>query len=151
MAGNKKPRKKYRPKVLPKNPLEIVATNNSPLWSHEKESILTSIHQAMYSLTRGQGTQEDWDIITGSLNMANALDELVFMKICEPAFGEAAKAHIACKNRYLTHGKFGYTGPELQHINDAISYHEEQLDKINLKEYTDALRRATERERTGAT
>jgi len=138
MAANKKPAKKYKPRARI-NPLLVVSSNTSPLTQAEKDGVSIAMHNAMYHMVRGEGTKEFWDVVTGSLNLAVILDEQVFMKSHYTQLDLAMQAHCSCGMRFKTGGKFGYTGKELQAVNDAIAIHEAQLDNLTFKELQYAL------------
>ena len=149
MASNKKPRKRYVPKFNAANPLKLVSNNNSPLTDEEKNRILLAVHSAMHALTHGTGERRDWDIITGSLNMAVVLDELTFLRAYNTLFDLAMQCHQQCAYRLQKHGKFGYSATELEAVNTAIVYHEAQLDQITFKEFQNALKNVEDRKKRG--
>ena len=138
MAGRKKPSKKYKPRAK-LNPLLIVSNNLSPLTQKEKDAVSLAMHNAMYHLVRGGGTRTLWEVVTGSLNLASVLDEQVFMRSHRAPIDLAMQAHCSCGARFKASGKFGYTGKELQAVNDAIAIHEAQLDNLTFKELQHAI------------
>ena len=123
----------------------VVSANTSPLTQAEKDSISLAMHSAMHHMVRGEGTRELWEIITGSLNLAIIMDEQVYQKSHYEALDAAMQAHCNCGNRYKGGNNFGYTGKELQAVNDAIVIHEAQLDQLTFKELQNALNETTNR------
>jgi len=108
---------------------------------------LTVHHDAMVRLTKGQGTVDDWRVVTGSLNMAAVLDEQVYDCAYQDELSEALKAHGRCGVRHWNGGNFGYTGPDLQLVNFALSVHDEQMAKATVGEIERALAESERRSR----
>lgn len=137
MGKSAKPRKKYRPKPAV-NPLLLVASNNSPLTSTEVQGILLALHSAMHDMVHGKATRDSWEVISGSLNMAVVISEMVYDNQYRAEIEKAMDAHMSARNRFRAIGRLGYSGPELQAVNSAIEIHEAQLDSVNFKELTTA-------------
>ena len=140
MPKNKKPRKRYVPKVVPSSPLAVVAANNSPITADEQVGVSLAVRSAFQALVDGRGTHAQWMTVTAALNIASKLDELTFGSQCASELRAAIHAHAHCGARPYLGGKFGYTGPELQVMRMALEIHDAQIEQINFKE----IRTATE-------
>lgn len=147
MAGNKRPAKKYRPKGVRLDIVSYVRQGLVPLRDSLRINLLTKIHDAMVEITQGRGTKAHWVLVADALNMAQILDEQVFIAAYETKFRLAHTAHAACGMRFVSGKTMGYTGAELQAVNFALEVHEGQLYKATLGEVERALNTAEARQR----
>ena len=118
-----------------------------PLRDSLRINLLTKIHDAMVEITQGRGTKAHWVLVADALNMAQILDEQVFIAAYETKFRLAHTAHAACGMRFVSGKTMGYTGAELQAVNFALEVHEGQLYKATLGEVERALNTAEARQR----
>ena len=147
MPKTKKPRKAYRPRAVIANPVGYVLEGMTRISRAEVVRMLTANHAAMMNLTKGEGTVDDWRVVTGALNMAAVLDEQVYDCAYQDELSEALKAHGRCGVRRWNGGNFGYTGPDLQIVNFALSVHDEQMTKATVGEIERALAETERRSR----
>jgi hypothetical protein len=91
-------------------------------------------HSAMTQLTRGLGTRHDWDYISTALNIAIVLAELGVGHEYLEQIKNAMWCHAQCGKRFYTHGKVGYSGPELSVVNLALEVHDAQVDAATVGE-----------------
>lgn len=75
-----KPRKKYRPKSVYLNPIQVAIANTKPLDDHGQALIKIKQSQAISNICQGDGTREDWDVIAGTCNVAILVSEAYFEK-----------------------------------------------------------------------
>lgn len=135
MASNKKPKKKYRPKPVLLDPIAHVLVGIRPPAPEHRARIEIVNHGAMYQLTHGKGTRQDWDEVACALNTALVLAEDYKIGFDYLADIQAAlEAHRMCGVR-----GFGYSGPELQTVNYALKVHEEQMNIATVSEHERAL------------
>lgn len=106
-------------------------------------------HGSMYALTHGQGTQDDWEVITELLNVSIALCQTIFDNAYEAEIRRAMLSHAQCGKRKIKSGSFGYTGSELQDVNTAIEIHSEQMRLATMGEIGDALKIVDRAQRAG--
>lgn len=109
------------------------------LLSEDTKVLLGTLHHgALHALTTGVGTKDDWDSICNLLNLSLVLDEQVYQRAFRKEIDVAMAAHAACGKRLHKHGRFGYTGEELRHVNLALEVHDQQLKQTTIKEIEDA-------------
>lgn len=92
---------------------------------------------AWQALQGGTGTEDDFDRVGKVINLA----KIRAMEIDEGLAGAlelAQDAMTACKARYAKHGRFGFTGPELLVMRDAMAY---QVEIVNASS-AEQMRRA---------
>lgn len=132
-------------KYLKINPMAYLLTGMSRLSSKTVTTLKTINHGSMVALTNGTADKSDWDNITTVLNMGVVLSENVFHRAHLQDFKDAQVAHVSCGRRLEKHGKFGYTGPELEIVNHAMNIHDAQLDVSTVGEVEDAHREVYKR------
>lgn len=148
MAANKKPRKKYKPKPVLRDPIRYVVAGVKPPDAGLMMKIDIINHSAMESLTRGNGTQADWQIITNMLNVACVMAGAMGLEEVEgdnEHIIKALAAHTNCGRRKLRNGLFGYTGPELMAVNTAFAIHDWQMQNTTVIQYERANREVDRR------
>jgi hypothetical protein len=140
MAANKKPRKKYVPKRNLTNPLAFVLEGVKPL-EHDRRTTLRIInHAALAALVRGEGSHDDWQQVCSAINMAIAFAEMGLGTDYIPEIRQAMRAHAECGSRLHRHGKFGYSGTELQAVNLVMDVHDAQLEEAAVQQIETAGR-----------
>lgn len=148
MATNKKPRKPYRPKRNLVNPVAHVLDGMTVLAPKAATSVLLANHSAMHEIVHGRGTQEHWHTVTGALNMAIVMDEQVYGSTEAATLMAALKAQARCGVRGFKGQSLGYTGPDLQLINRALTVHDEQVERATVGEIERAMDECRRRERS---
>lgn len=143
MAKGKK--KKYVPKPVNPNPLGLLA-GSAPITASTLATVEVKHYSALDALTKGVGTRRDWDLVTHALNTANVLATLhkVGLEFFKDIL-KAQKAHNNCGVRRVKGANFGYTGPELQAVREALQVYEGQLLVASAKEVEAAKWEVTKR------
>lgn len=97
-------------------------------WTEEETSTahaLTAL--AWQALQDGSGTTNDFDRVGRVINLAK-IRALEIDQGLANELEQAQDAMTACKARYAKHGRFGFTGPELQVMRNAMAY---QVEIVN--------------------
>lgn len=97
-------------------------------WTEDETSTahaLTSL--AWQALQNGTGTEDDFDRVAKVINLAK-IRALEISTWLADELEKAQDAMTACKARYAKHGRFGFTGPELLVMRDAMAY---QVEIVN--------------------
>lgn len=129
----KKPRKKkYQgPKYVARNVLSTVFGGMSGVHREHLQDIQVKNHLALSEMSQGRGNREQFNLITGAINMANVM--------CEMGIGNEFRAiTIAARDAMLEVGKramrnedrFVFTGPELCAVREALECHDAQLENV---------------------
>lgn len=141
MPSNKKPRKKYRPRVI-YNPIELALQNVSPVTEFDPAYVLKLKllnHQAMDSLVKGRATKDD---VSALMACHNIMEAWRMMGICTPIGDEiltAKKALVAICIRAISRLKFVPTGPEINAINTLLELHDEMLPGLTAKDFDEGI------------
>jgi hypothetical protein len=94
MAATKKPRKKYRPRQVIKDPIAFVVSGTRPGSDEAQLKTKISYHMAMTNITQGRGDKSDWQEIANSINLALTLAEMGWGKDYVPVLVKAQGAMI---------------------------------------------------------
>lgn len=92
---------------------------------------------AWQALQGGTGTEDDFDRVGKVINLAK-IRALEIDKGLADALELAQDAMTACKARHAKHGRFGFTGSELQAMRTAMAY---QVEIVNASS-AEQMRRA---------
>lgn len=139
MPASSKPKKKYRPKGIIRNPIAYVIEGINPPSPEKATQVQVSYHWSMTNLTKGTGTIRDWQAISNSLNLTMVLAEMGWGENYIGQIREAMYALAAMRDRYKAGKPLRFTGPELQEINDALALHDEQVRMCPVKVFEKAI------------
>ncbi len=136
MPRSQKPRKKYRPKTSPAvavvNPVQYVLDSFKTLSIDTLKMLAIQNHGALNILATGQGSEIEWTKLAYAVNITIELAHMGYgPEALEPARA-ARDALIACSQRYDKRGQFGFTGPEITAVKEALAYHDAQLEVVRL-------------------
>lgn len=140
-----KKRSKYRPKGVLLNPLAYVLEGFKPVKAHEDYLITLKIqnHDAMASLTKGQATRKEMDVL---INMVNVVEALYRMGFGED-YGDVVKRGLdavhAVGRRGLESGRFILKAQEMADLNDVLELHDAQMDIITIRDMEQAMKLMT--------
>jgi hypothetical protein len=151
MGTTKKPRKKYRPRAVLKNPVGYVVESVTPLQNHDFPLTTLKIKhsQAMLALLQGRAKKYDVDILTSMCNMVEALLEMGFGTQYKYAHEHGKYALIRIASRATVHGRFTPTGEEITMLNKLVELHDAQLEIITVRELEKAVALVESRLRRG--
>jgi hypothetical protein len=139
MAGNKKPRKAHVPKSKRKDIISFLFDGNVPLDASTRTSILTAVHAAAVSLSRGTNDKSAWHTVTNALNIAQIL--------CEDAGNNeiglsivyaAQNAMIDAAENFHKHERLAFGVGGLPAANAGIELFEQLLETVTKLQYTRA-------------
>lgn len=149
MAGNKKPRKAYRPKCI-KGTLPVNIRHGAKAELH----LQMAPHQELARLRDGTATDDAINTITFRLNWGYVMASEIFdNKEVRADMEQALAALRSVKDRKARTGKWGAMGPEFQQMGDGLNHTDtmqlkatrrEQLEVIDLVEKINALKLAGE-------
>jgi len=136
MGKPKKPRKKYRPRAVLKNPIGYVIESITPLQNHDFSLTTLKIKhsQAMLALIQGRATKSDMDTLISMCNVVEALLEEGFGTQYKYAHEHGKYAIITIATRAVVHGRFTPTGPEISMLNKLMELHDAQMEIITVRE-----------------
>jgi hypothetical protein len=122
MATNKKPAKPYRAKyaagymLLPK----------------QRDAIVLPVHASLMSIEMGSGNITNRHTIAAFLNITSMLSKRMQSAPETPGIVEAGMyALIASDRRWMNTGKWGFSGPEMLAIREAVSVGDMLIKRAN--------------------
>lgn len=141
MAGNKKPRKKYRPREKIDDPVRYVLSGFTRVADNNGEDVALRIrnHGALMALARGQGGETDAAALLGAVDIALSL---VDANIGEEYLDDLVDAYVALRDlawRGHTTGRYIFRAPELRAIQHAMEIHDAQLDVATVRDIETAV------------
>lgn len=136
-------RSSYRPKGVRLDNMHWVMSGFKKLTDLPEQNVILRIknHEALRSMVAGTGASADVHVLINALNMTEALavvrDELGADWKAEIRAGQDALHTMALRG--AAKGRFLFTGPELNAINQAMEIHDAQLDAATVAELERAM------------
>lgn len=147
MPRSHKPRKRYVPKRIDHDPVDLAMSGAALLQPHQRGQLLHPALLAFQALRTGQGTEQAWRQMADAANLAEALAERGIANDHEAKF-EAAQITLADLHaRVRTTGRWTLRGPEITALQDALEIYEIQLERASQREVDNAI--STVRQRIG--
>jgi hypothetical protein len=145
MPSSKKPRKPRKLREV-KNHIMHLQNADEPMQGEERLEVLTSVHMAALSFSRGTATKAEWDTIVIGMNIAIVLSESAGNReIGLRALYDAQNAMIEVAERFHVRDSFVLTGDELRAMNGGIHVFEALVDTVSRRQYTRACAEYTKR------
>jgi len=134
-------RSKYRPKGVRLDTIGYVVESMTPVTKHESFAVDLRLvnHMAMATLTRGEATKKDMDVLISALNITESLYRLGFGREYRDVVDDGIRALRSVGKRGLESGKFILKADEMAALNEAMELHDAQLDVITIKDMERAL------------
>ena len=135
-------RSKYRPKHVLANPMGYVIESMTPVALHESFALDLKItnHMAMTTLTQGNATKADINVLINALNITESLWRLGFGKEYRNVVDVGIRALRAVGKRGLDTDKFALEPDEADALNEAMELHDAQLEIITVGDMDRAVR-----------
>ena len=132
---------KYRPKGVRLDTIGYVVESMTPVTKHESFAVDLRLvnHMAMATLTRGEATKKDMDVLISALNITESLYRLGFGREYRDVVDDGIRALRSVGKRGLESGKFILKADEMAALNEAMELHDAQLDVITIKDMERAL------------
>jgi hypothetical protein len=134
MASNKKPKKKYVPRIVQKDVISFVLSGFSPVAEKHKLRLAIANHGSMLWLAKGRADRNDWDLICAMLNFTECLLTRYWSSSHIEEIREAQMAHAECGKRFLKTDVFIYTQAELESVNFALEVHDAVIENSTILE-----------------
>lgn len=150
MAGNKKPRKKYNPDRFVRR---LIAGSERRLDAREldetqQRDLGLCYHIAFENMLK-RGSEEDWYILAGSLNVALVLAEQGYGEEFISDIKRAMEGLMSTKYRADRTGRWAFNGDGINHMRIALGIHDQQCALAKRAEIKKALQMITERANAG--
>lgn len=135
-------RSKYRPKGLIMNPIAYVMEGMTPVAKHDSYLIDLKIknHGAMSTLTQGQATRKEIDVLIAMANICEALFRMGFGREYDDVVRIGSDALYAVGKRGAETGRFILKSQEMNALNDLMELHDAQMDVITIRDMEHAIK-----------
>ena len=150
MAGNKKPRKRYKPKPVLANPLAFAIEGAIPIHGDHLDEVHQREWDSWESLKSGKGTLKDWQTIVDCNNIAQTMAGMGIGKLeVMPVCHEVEQEMLEAAARFQRTKRMGLTGLGIQQIKDLLEYHHLQRTAVARRVYEEAIRLTVARIKNG--
>ena len=111
--------------------------------------MLMHLYASVASFSNGKAEQYDWSNLCSMVNHGTEIDALCYQGSYASTFSEATQALKTCGQRSIRVGKFGFTGPEMAMVKEALDLHEQQLQQVSRNQFNQAVDIVTNKFRKG--
>lgn len=123
--------------------IETLAANSDQCQEHAT-AVMVMVRTAFEVLKSGQGEPKDFDRLAGAINVglirAESIDPLA-----EQTMQAGIDAMQHCDNIWQRHGRYGFSGPDLTAIADALELYEGILRMSKPRQMEEALNESARR------
>lgn len=135
-------RSKYRPKGVIMNTMAYLIEGLTPVAKHDSYLIDLKIknHSAMSTLTQGQATRKEIDILIAMANICEALFRMGFGTEYDDVVRIGSDALYAVGKRGAETGRFILKAQEMNALNDLMELHDAQMEVITVKHMEHAIK-----------
>lgn len=139
MAVNKKPRKPYVARSKRKDITSFLFEGNAPLDVSTRTAILTAVHSAALSISRGENVKSAWHTVVNALNIAQILcEDAGNGRIGLDVVYAAQNAMIDAAENFHDKGRLAFGAGGLPAMNGGIELFEQLLETVTKLQYTRA-------------
>lgn len=144
MMGRKKPRRIRYPAIT--NVMEVVKSQVAALNRSDVDEIFLTLKEALKNMKLGHGTEGNWSVLVGMLEVATAIEKMGIVKGLSGHFQDANRALKAIYSRSMRDGD--WKNPtlywhEMEAIQLFIELHEFQAKQLGSKEFDLAIELAS--------
>lgn len=133
-------RSSYRPRAVIRDPIGYVIKGMSPMTDDQIRNCSIHHHDALYRMTHGEASMDDWQLVCHMINTSVALSQTIFGGDYLDDLKLAMVAHARAGKRKLAGKGLAYTGEELTAVNTALAINDEQIKLATMQEIGTAIR-----------
>ena len=128
------------------NPLAALITlqQNQQTKPSQADGLMLELHQCFDALKNGSTDDELFNRLGSSLNTALILAERIDQQVVDVVL-EAHQAMYRCRARFDKHGRFGFDGPGIAAMVDALDVYDQMVRLSTPKQILDASSEAFKR------
>lgn len=132
---------KYKPKPILLNPMLYVQESMQTMDEHSGSMILTwklRVNASYDSLLKGEATKSDFNNLHAAINIVESLLIVCEGKDVDGSVPRATCAILEIEDRYKQ-GQKALRAQEIQAVRDLVSFHDELVGVVTVKDFEDAL------------
>ncbi|MDR5825814.1 hypothetical protein [Caballeronia sp. LZ043] len=127
MAGNKKPRKAYRPRAISRTIGIDVLERRTPMDKGQTTDLGIAYHVALDEMLKGRGTEEHWSTVVCALNITLVLAERGYGEELIGTVKQALDGAVRARDRARKCDRWGFDGDAMNDVRRAMELHDEQM------------------------
>jgi hypothetical protein len=127
----------------PMSAVNVLAANTEQP-KENADRIMLTLRTVFEKLKAGTASIEEFERLSAAINVGLIRAELID-PLAEETMVKGVGALMRCADIHRRHGKFGFTGPDLELMNDAVTLYEGILRLSTPKQMLDALETAARR------
>lgn len=139
MPRSHKPRRRYIPKRVDPDPVDLAMSGAALLRAEQRAALVAPMQQAFAALRSGTGREPHWRDLADAANVAEALAEIGIANDHAAKFEAAQAALASLHGRVRATGCWTLRGAEIVALQDAIEIHEIQLAHATQREVGQAI------------
>ncbi len=145
MPRSHKPRKRYIPKRIDCDPIDLAISRATVLTIGQRTLLTAPMHKSLEAFRTGKATRHDWANLADAMNVAEQLSALHIASDHGETWERAQATLAAVHDRVAAGGSFTLRGPELSALDDAVFVHGVQLEHCSQAELEQAILRVKRR------
>ena len=136
MPTNKKPRKKYRPKQVTKNPMAWAISGVTTMASDRSAMLAQQVlnSDALAALCQGRATKSDMDVLIHMHNAVEALWQAGFGKEYSEILIRGKAALLDVCSRSVDLGRYVLRAEERQALDDLLELYDAQTEVATMRD-----------------
>jgi hypothetical protein len=145
MPSSTKPRRRYRPRVIAANPVDVALRRARKIPPDEIAIVMDPILASFAGMRQGVGTEDQWCILAGSVELALSIEHQGVVRGLQGHLKAAEAALAAIKARAMERGSWKPTAlyfQEISALDDFTWLHKAQLQELSEGEWRRAHDRA---------
>lgn len=136
-----KKKSKYKPKPIILNPMQFVQESFQTMGEHSGSMMLTwklRVNESFSALLKGEANKRDFDNLHAAINIVESLLVICKGKDVDGSIPRATCAILEIGSRYRK-GQRALKAPEIQAMRDLVSFHDELVVLVTVRQFEDAL------------
>lgn len=145
MGMKTKPRKRYRPRLIDRNPVELGINRIAKLPAAECAQILEPVRDALRAMREGVGSEAHWVTLSATAQMATSIERQGVMRGLQGHLAAATASLQAIRQRAVDGGEWRAPAlhlGEIDTLDEFVWLHAEQLQRLSRGELMTALNHA---------
>lgn len=144
MATSSKPRRKYRPRPVVRDPIKLAMRRASVIPPAEIAAVMEPIKASFRAMREGVGSESNWMILFGAIHLAQSIERQGIVRGIAGHLTAAEVAIGAVKRRAMERGTWRPTAlywQEIEALDAFVDIHRHQLEHLSEGEWHEAADR----------
>lgn len=145
MGTSTKPRKRYRPRPVAANPINLAIRRASKIPADEIAAAMAPLLASFTAMREGVGSEQQWQMLAGSVELALSIEQQGVVRGLRGHLTAAEGALAGIKHRAIESGSWRPTPlywQEIEALDTFVWLHQRQLENLSEGEWRRAYDRA---------